>query len=303
KRGKKRIFFTLFSFLFSLQAAFAQNGVPLSVEIQHVEKISAKQEASPAERHDAFVRLARLKQLSGDVEGAARNWLEAARAIPGKVDDDALLACAFCLAAMGEWERAEAALSPLLEKMPRAVFLARVIKACKTGDVSALAALADDPAFFPMKSEICFMLWKLTDGAETWKRRLLSECPESAEARVALGDFGSHIIVKASPFWLFINSFSRAETGAPSSALAASLMEKAEADSAKPPRLQTGLFSQKANAQAQAEKLNKAGFSPSIEPRGMNGKEAWAVTVPAGPDINRGIRDLRAAGFESFPLR
>jgi hypothetical protein len=31
--------------------------------------------------------------------------------------------------------------------------------------------------------------------------------------------------------------------------------------------------------------------------------ELWAVIVPAGTDTNRTIAELRAAGFESFPLK
>jgi hypothetical protein len=49
--------------------------------------------------------------------------------------------------------------------------------------------------------------------------------------------------------------------------------------------------------------LTKAGFSPSMDRRNSNGREFWAVTVPAGQDVNRTIRELRAAGFDAFPLR
>jgi hypothetical protein len=47
------------------------------------------------------------------------------------------------------------------------------------------------------------------------------------------------------------------------------------------------------------ENLKKAGFSPLLEIR----NEKWAVMVPAGADTNRTIAELRAAGFESFPVR
>jgi cell division protein FtsN len=68
-------------------------------------------------------------------------------------------------------------------------------------------------------------------------------------------------------------------------------------------KLQTGLYGQQANAQAQAASLRQAGFSPSIEQRTVNNNRMWAVTVPAGADTNRTIARLREAGFESFPLR
>jgi tetratricopeptide (TPR) repeat protein len=297
-----------FSFLvfFAVMAAAtvsAQNGIPVAAEMQSVEKIIGRQESTPAERQGAFARLARLRQLAGDIEGAARNWLEAAAAVPDKIDDGALLACAYCLAAMGEWDRAQAALAPILSKEPRAMFLELVIKALKTGDVSALAAIADKLEYSPMKSEIYFMLWKLSDGAETWKRRLLAECPESPEARLAADESQSRVIVRASPFWLFRNSFSTVETEAFFPVLDAQPAAPQSLESSAV-RLQTGLFRQRANAQAQAERLHKAGFSPSLEQRSANGNEAWAVTVPAGWDVSRSIKDLRDAGFDgSFPIR
>jgi tetratricopeptide (TPR) repeat protein len=305
--GKKmmRKLFARAVFLAMMAAAgiiSAQNGVSISFEMQSAEKIIASRDSAPAERYEAFARLARLRQLAGDVEGAARNWLEAATAVPDKIDDDALLACAYCLAAMGEWDRASAALAPLLHKSPRAMFLELVIKARKTGDISALAAIADKPEYSPLKSEVCFMLWKLSDGAETWKRRLLAECSESPEARLAADEAQTRIIVKASPFWLFMNSFSTEETAVFFPALEAQPDSPQSLEPAAV-RLQTGLFRQRANAVAQSEKLKKAGFSPSMEQRSVNGNEAWAVTVPAGRDVSRGIKDLREAGFDSFPVR
>jgi cell division septation protein DedD len=67
--------------------------------------------------------------------------------------------------------------------------------------------------------------------------------------------------------------------------------------------LQTGLFSQYANAVNLMERLKRAGFSPFLEQRTQGGNTFWAVLVPSGPDVNASIRALRTAGFESFPLR
>jgi len=50
-------------------------------------------------------------------------------------------------------------------------------------------------------------------------------------------------------------------------------------------------------------KLRQAGFSPSIEQRIVNGNEMWAVIVSAVTDQGRAIRELREAGFESFPVK
>ena len=294
-------------------AVFAQS-VSLEGEIQNVERTVNRQGISAVDRHDALIKLANLRQLSGDIEDAARNWLEAAVAIPGQVDDDALLACAYCLAAMGEWERAGTALEPLLTKMPHARFLDTAIKAIQGGNLSALVSLADNPAYSQMKSEIYFLLWKLSKGQEQWRQRLLTEFPQSPEARLAEGT----AVVKTSPFWLFVSrmdSLTLIENESPVRSAAVSVSpQSSPAVSVSPQpspvaqanisgKLQTGVYSKEENARIQADGLRRAGFSPSIEKRLVNNNEMWSVTVPSGTDQSRTIRELKSAGFDSFPLR
>jgi tetratricopeptide (TPR) repeat protein len=281
-------------------AVFAQS-VSLESEIQNVERTVNRQGISAVDRHDALVRLAYLRQLSGDIEGAARNWLEAAVAIPGQVDDNALLSCAYCLAAMGEWERASTALETLLAKMPRARFLDIGIKAIQSGNLSALISLADNPAYSQMKSEIYFLLWKLSNGQEHWRQRILTEFPQSPEGRLAAGS----AVVKTNPFWLFagkMDSIALVESEARPSPVVSSAPVVTPAVQTNV-RLQTGVYNMEENAQAQAAGLRRAGFSPSIEKRLVNNNEMWSVTVPSGTDQNRTIRELKAAGYDSFPLR
>jgi len=305
---KRAIFVAMMAAAGSL---FAQSGVSLETEIQNMERTAAMQGINAQERHDALVRLARLRQLSGDIEGAARNWLDAAAAIPGSIDEDDLLSCAYCLAAMGEWDRAAAALAPLLTKSSRARFLNISITAIKTGNVSGLSAIADSGEYSAMKSEIYFMLWKTSnaEAAETWRRRLAAEFPQTPEGRLASGS-ASVIAVKTSPFWLLsgMDSLMENPEAAPRPAASPAPVTASVPAVSQPPipqpaaqtaRLQTGLFSRHDNAQAQMANLRQAGFSPSIEQRG----EMWAVTVPAGADQTRSIRDLREAGFDSFPIR
>jgi hypothetical protein len=67
--------------------------------------------------------------------------------------------------------------------------------------------------------------------------------------------------------------------------------------------LQTGLFSTEANARVLAERLKNSGFSNEIIRRQVNGVNYWAVTVPAGNDMNATIKKLKDAGFDSFPLK
>jgi hypothetical protein len=282
---------------------FAQNGVSVQAEIETMEKTLGRQDITGARRHEALVRLARLRELSGDIEGAAKNWLEAAAAIPDRVDDDALLSCAWCLAAMGEWERVSAVITPILHKYPQARFLEAAVNAARTGDVSALSAIAADPSYFQMKSRIYFILWKIS-GADVWKQRLIFEFPQSPEGRLAAENGSLQLSVKPNMFWLYLagrNTFSQMETQSFSQAavpvMSAPVMVPAESI-----RLQAGLFSRQDYAKELAENLKKAGFFPLIEQRIVGGNELWVVTVPAGRDVNDSIGDLKAAGFDSFPL-
>jgi len=316
--------------LFTASGVFAQNSVSLEAEIQNNEKAAAAK-GQALERRSALIRLARLRQLSGDIEGAAKNWLEAAAAVAGEVDDDALLSCAYCLAAMGEWDRASTALEPLLSKSIQARFLNTSIKAIKSGDTQPLAALAETNEFSQIKSQIFFMLWKISRGSsgETWRQRLITEAPQSPEGRLAAGETSSSVIVRVSPFWLFLSGLDSlpllktettvAEKPAPAPANTVSAEKPAPASVSQPPaasvvsasqptapapsatqgKLQTGLYGKEANAQAQIASLKKAGFSASLEQRGSN----WAVIVPSGADQSRTIRELREAGFDSFPIK
>jgi len=364
---KKNVFLILMitsACVFGRQAIFAQTGVSLDAEIKNMEKTVNKQGVSPAQKHETLVRLARLRQLSGDIEGAAKNWYEAAAAIPGNIDDDALLSCAGCLAAMGEWDRASAALEPLVSKIQRARFLDTVIKAIQSGDVSALAALASNPQFSQMKSEIYFMLWKISKGqeAESWRGKLLAEYPQSPEGRLAAVESSPAITVRPSPFWFFAGGLdslplasetytavkpqdaakpkstpavsqanapakqsaqvvsqtaapsvqpqnSTPKTGAPAQTSAPTTQPQNPPPKTGSPaqtvvpamgvKLQTGKYSIEANADKQMDKLRLAGFTPFMEKR----DEYWFVMVPAGADQKQTIKELREAGFDSFPVK
>jgi cell division septation protein DedD len=201
------------------RGVYAQTPGPgqLGAEIQALEqKMFA--EMPPAERHDALVRLAQLRQLSGNIAIAAVNWLEAATTDPN--DDAALVSGAFCLAAIGEWEKAAAVLRPLLasgrQGLPilQARYLDASLMTWTTQDASTLAALAGDSEFAALRPMIYYTLWQTitrnpgvrgASNAELWKSRLLAEFPQSPEARAVNPEkHKDSPIISAvqSPLWL-----------------------------------------------------------------------------------------------------
>ena len=304
------LFLVLGNGLYSQTAPAGQ----LGPEIQKLEQKLSQNGVPSAERHDAQLRLARLLQLSGDIAGAAGRWLDAAASDPN--DENALVAGAYCLAAIGEWERSLLTIRPLLAagRQGQAALHARYLDACLRarvpGDASALAALARDPNCIALHPLIYYSLWWIiaenpsvstAGSAESWKSRLLAEFPQSPEARAANS---SSVSAVHSPLWLLLPGAAgsspppRPSTPAPSPPPAAQTGSSAPATV-----LQTGLFSREANARAQVEALSRAGFSASVTRKLVNNAEHWVVTVPAGQNSNRTIQELKRAGFDSFPVR
>jgi hypothetical protein len=355
-----KIFFPAVLFGLALSPClFAQSqGTLLGTEIQSLEKKLGRNAggSSPAlsgtERHDALVRLASLQELSGNIEGASQSWAEAALAetalsetsSPGDAlsgGNVSLMRGAYCLAAMGEWEKADAAVKKVLlaarpgQALSMARFLSAVISACTdngnaagkavnggSDGTGALAALLGDPDFSGQKPAICYILWKLS-GAESWKTRLLAEFPRSPEGRIAAG-VSAPISAAPTAFWLLLpgrEGFTLSSASGPAaqgSSIApvsgqaspqpapnpavSSSVSSSSAVGGTATLLQTGLFGREENAKGQADRLRTAGFTPSIKTRQVNGSEYWMVGVPPGQDINQTILRLKDAGFESFPV-
>jgi cell division septation protein DedD len=183
----------------------------LGAEVQNIEKTLESPGLSVAERRDALVRLARLRELSGDLEGAARHWGDAAAVEPGKPDDLSLIRGAWCLAAMGEWDRAESAVKTVLlagrpgPALLKARYLGALIEALGAANYSALETLAASPGLDALRPPAYYALWKLLGPAgASWKARLLAEFPRSPEARIAASeDAGAGEIGAApAPMWL-----------------------------------------------------------------------------------------------------
>ena len=275
----------------------------LGMEIQELERrLSAG--ISTAERHESLTRLARLRQLSGDLAGAAANWLEAIRVSPS--DDAARTAGAFCLAAIGEWEQSLLTIHPLLVSGRRGVpimqarYLDAMLRTRMTNNAAPLTALVNDPELAAMRPLLYYTLWQLSpSGGETWRSRLLSEFPHSPEARAANPSSSASISAIQSPLWML--SPGVGGTNPVPAPPPPSITPNSAVGGAVGVVLQTGVFSSEANARAQVNALHRAGFTAVISRRQANSTDQWVVTVNAGNNATRTAQELRNAGFESFP--
>jgi tetratricopeptide (TPR) repeat protein len=251
----------------------------------------------PAERRGNLIRRARLLTLAGNIEGAAQSWTEAAFAEPGKRDDESLLAGARCLAAMGEFDQAEAHIKTILHtggdrlSLAAARFLDAQIEALRSGHTTALESLTAEPDYADINPALLYTLWRIS-GAESYKNRLLEEYPASPEAGILSGLLGSPALA----LWFLFPG----REGALSAPQIAEPDRKDATGAAAV--LQTGIFSAEGNARIMAERLRAAGFSPTLRPRRLNDRDYWTVSVPPGPDMQQTVMRLKDAGFESFPV-
>jgi hypothetical protein len=292
---------------------------PLAGEIEDIGKKLKDSSVSGRERREALIRLARLRALSGDREGAAAFWIEAAFAEPGYRDDASLLEGTRCLIALGEFERAGANITTILqtgqdgELKTRALCLGAELEAFRKGDTGTLSVLSEDPEYGERRAALLYTLWK-TSGDESYRIRLEADYPLSPEGRIAGGTGG--VSGPSTALWVLMagrEGMGFEEPAPPprspdpvmaaSAAAAAAEAPPPESPAAEgPAALQTGLFSREENARAMAERLRTAGFAPAISRRGINGNGYWAVQVEPGRDLNATILALKHAGFESFPV-
>jgi cell division septation protein DedD len=329
---KKKEFIVIILFLFLGMGQWAQSPGPwqFGTEILNLEQKLANPGISAYERYEALVRLARLKQLSGNISGAAANWLDAAAINPN--DDNALAVGAFCLTAIGEWERAYQAIQPLLASARRtpavlqAFYLDAYLKTLYNSNATPLATLAADPGFAPLRPMVYYTLWQIlirnpnisgAGNADSWKTRLIAEYPGSPEAHIA-GSGGAIVSAIQSPMWLLFPGAPVAGSSARPQAPTVTTVTVVPAQPAPvnptpqpspmppanaAPLLQIGVYSSEANARNQVEALRRAGFSAAVSRKLVNGAELWAVTVPAGPNQSKTMQDLKKAGFDSMPFK
>jgi tetratricopeptide (TPR) repeat protein len=309
--GSTRKFFALvFLFVFSSLPA-ADNPQSLSSEISRLEKIGANS-VSSQERHNAFLALARLYQLSGNNEAALKAWDDALKINSG--DGRLLLERARLLISLGEYEKALESLAAIFtgsyakELLLDARFLIAQLEAFRSGNSQPLAALADDADFSEYRRLIYYTLWKI-EQSPAWKALLTKDFPSSPEAKITAGK----ALSAQTPLWILFPGREnldliasvpapQAAAGAPSPAAVPAAVPAAPPAVSGAAVLQTGLFSREENARALSEKINKAGFQSTVQSKQQNGGSYWAVYVPYGADMNAMIKRLKDAGFESFPV-
>jgi tetratricopeptide (TPR) repeat protein len=302
------MYFTKYFAIFATFCAFAVVPVLaadiktpfIADEIRAATTATEKPSVNTEERHDAYTRLARLLQLSLDVEGAATAWKNAAYAIPEKRDDMALVQSAVCYFSMGNWEEARSIVKLLLltvrddtEVLKKAVYLNAQIEAFDSGNLDALYTIAGNSEYVDFHPSVYYTLWQV-GGKNEYKTKLLAEFPDSPEA--CMSDASKLVSITPSPYWLLF----------PGRETASDMVPPPSQTAAKPSRsLQAGLYKDQGNADLQANRLIEAGYNAAVTYRPMYGTDYWAVsvTIPDDDNVKTAMSDLKKLGFETFPER
>ncbi|MFP3043868.1 SPOR domain-containing protein [Treponema primitia] len=192
---KSRFFILPVFFLLLGGAVFGQsagtNFSPLAAEIRGIEG-KLRSPISASERREAYIKLAQLQRLSGNVDVSARAWREAALADPENRDDRCFLESALCYLTLGEFDAASDALRGILSggdtpAARDAQYLAAQIEVFRhggtDGSTASLYALLEKAEFQDYRPAIYYTFWRLF-GDPAYKAQILSEFPGSPEARI-----------------------------------------------------------------------------------------------------------------------
>jgi tetratricopeptide (TPR) repeat protein len=329
---KPRFFCALALVLLLGAPVFGQDAdsFPLTAEIWNLER-SLETTLSGPERREAYTRLARLQRLSGNVDAAARAWREAALADPENRDDRCFLESSLCYLALGEFDAATDALRGVLAgesdgaAYRDARYVGAQIEVFRSGNAAPLYALLPEPEYAAYRPAIYYAFWRLF-GDEAYRTQILTEFPDSPEARILQSEASAALAVpapvavnagstvvsaRAGPLWFLYPGRGNIAIGNPVSVQASPRQYELspvapasapETGSHGPRALQTGLFSREENAQAAVARLAAKGFAATISQKPVNGVVYWAVSVAPGEDSNQTIMHLKDAGFESFPV-
>ncbi len=281
----------------------------------------------PVLRHSYYIRLARLEEISGNLETAQRYYQSASLAVPKKKDFDSLLSSAILLFEIGSYRGAEAQATVIIEtakndrlKREARVLLSRIFFATERQE-KALQTASELMGEQKLELSAAGLFWiveltgytgekhMFTDAADL----LLSRYPDSPEAHMYRGNIG-----RVPSFSLFVGPGMSETTGAETGTAemdAAAVTETTGAapvvgagaeeisdEAERPLAVQTGSYSVRENAEYALKDLEAEGFVAEIRERIVGGTVYYRVLIPdiAPDEVETVILNLKENGFEGF---
>jgi hypothetical protein len=265
---------------------------------------------SPASRHAAYLDLARLQTLLGDIEAAQRAFQDASL-VPGLKDYRSLLASANALLQLGEVDKAGAQATIVIETCPDAatqvqakVLLARTLVASgKDAQARAVAEeLLSNGTSSLLSPRELFQLHRISvdlgaSNLEAEAAELLAQYPKSPEYLILAGKAARYpapsimLGFQATPYLL-------SPTGTPQASA------PRDSSSSRTIVIQIGSYLDQANAEYRLQDLEDAGFHGEIVEASLDGTSYYRVVVPdvAVSDSQNELVRLKEKGFEGFLL-
>ncbi len=292
--------------LFGIQAQTVDQVQNLFQEYERIQKQLQDKGLEAKTKRGLWLTLARLQLQSGDYQGAAASYSEAAFSVAANRDEEALLRAALCYLFVGEFERASSTVKNLLltsrnsQIIEQAQGVGAVIDAFRgeNGALQNLELMLQDPARGAQKPALLYILYHLT-GKEAYVQGLKKEWGNSIESALLEG---SSAALKLSPLWLMGTLVPQPSQVQNLAAEPKEIQQNKDIAPQEEILLQLGLFNQQGNAQQMASRLQEKGFKAEIRKRMVNGAEYWAVTVVGGANYNQKLMELKNAGFEAFPV-
>ncbi len=259
--------------------------------------------SSPQERREVLSAFADYEERSGDFESAAAHYVQAAEVGGGIAAEsfNLYLDAARCFMYMNEAEKADSLIQKTLLNCfdSEVLFRARFYSACTrlsggdtSGALEQIRSYLSIDGFAPYFPQMLFILWYAAGDSEAGNR-LLASYPSSAEAAIVRGE--ASVLPRA--FWYFMPDGKRPEDAAAENTGLAASRSASEASGIWQ---QTGFFRSRANAEAQAEELSKAGFRVFIRQENRSSGEVFfSVLIPEDESGTTAIR-LKESGFESY---
>ncbi|MDR1362636.1 MAG: hypothetical protein LBJ35_01105 [Spirochaetaceae bacterium] len=220
----------------------------------------------------------------------------------------------------------------------RATHLNGQIEAFRHGDTTTLDTIANNDEYITFHPAAYYTLWQVS-GNDEYKTKLLSKFPYSPEA-YAIMTSKDALRVSALPSanWLLFpgrEEFNQTQAeparpapqtqtpvkaGAKPVQRATTTSEKTTRPPARTPAktaattakragntsgqlLQTGLYTDKKNAELQSERLKAAGYTAVVSSRKISGRQYWivSISIPNGYTQKNMIQGLKERGFNASP--
>lgn len=311
-----------------IAAAAAKTSVEQSVE--YLKKTIPEMSVS-AEKRIVYTFLGEIQEQMGNFSDAQKSYASAAgiqgsapansSEIPYKNSEQLVVDAIRCALCAGDYTTTDSYLNSAVRNSKDAVILARiklyeqwsalckVKKESETKEIIAmLKTYADLDSMKPVKASVLLTLWHLT-GESSFADRLKKGFPGSMEASVVRGE----VQILPTPFWYFVprsgvdipeikNEFELPSQQSDSSQKNSGTAAEQKPSSSKVVRQQLGLFKDKANAQALADKVKAKGFDAKIENEVRPSGTTYYIVIVQENSSNTVGKELKTAGFECYPV-